>query len=387
MEKNETKKSIRTFAFASFLNDMGSDMIYPIWPLFVTAVLGANMTVLGFIDGLGDALVSISQAVSGYFSDRMRKRKVFVWLGYLFGVLSRIGYAFTTAWQYLIPFKILDRAGKMRGAPRDAIIADLSVKEDRGRNFGLLRAMDNFGAACGIMICILFIEKIGYRNLFLLAALPSIAAALIVFLIIKEKKASDIKIYKGFSFKNLDNNFRLFLFLSALFALGSFSYSFLLVFAKKRGFRTAFIPVLYFLFTLFAAIFSLPFGRLADRIGRKAMTLISYLIWISVCMIFILYQNHLAIILGFVLYGLHKAALEPAQRTFVSELSPKEYRASGLGAFQMAVGLCALPASFIAGILWDKINISSPFYLSIMLTVGSIIMLMFVKENNISVRS
>ena len=107
MNQREAKKTVRTFALASFLNDLGSDMIYPVWPLFVTTVLGANMAVLGFIDGLGEALVSISQAVSGYISDRIKKRKIFVWIGYLCAAISRIGYAFSTVWQQVIPFKIL----------------------------------------------------------------------------------------------------------------------------------------------------------------------------------------------------------------------------------------------------------------------------------------
>src|SRR3989338_10573064 len=122
MEQNESlpagrqeKKTIRIFAWGSFLNDLGSDIIYPIWPLFVTTFLGANMAVLGLIDGLGEAIVSISQAASGYLSDRIRKRKVFIWTGYLFGSISRVGYALSTDWQHLIPLKILDRAGKMRG--------------------------------------------------------------------------------------------------------------------------------------------------------------------------------------------------------------------------------------------------------------------------------
>ena len=123
----EDRKTLRTFALASFFNDMGSDMIYPIWPLFLTTVLKANMAALGFIDGLGDALVSISQAVSGYLSDRWRKRKVFIWIGYACGGLSRLGYSISALWQHIIPFRVLDRAGKMRGAPRDAMIADLST--------------------------------------------------------------------------------------------------------------------------------------------------------------------------------------------------------------------------------------------------------------------
>ncbi len=381
MSQKEIKKTVRIFALASFLNDLGSDMIYPIWPLFVTSVLGAPMSALGFIDGLGKAIVSISQAVSGYISDKIRKRKVFIWIGYLFGSLSRVGYAISSTWQYLIPFRILDRAGKIRSAPRDAIIADISTKENRGKNFGLLRAMDNLGAVCGIIFCILFFRVLGYRNLFLLAAIPSIIGALLILYLIKEKKPTSVRIYKELSLKDLDKNFKLFLLLSSFFALGSFSYSFLLIYAKEFGFQTAFVPVLYLIFTAVASIFSIPFGKLSDKIGRKQVLILSYVFWGLVCLSFIFLQSRLAIILTFVLYGLHRGALEPIQKTFVSELSPAKYRASSLGGFQMVIGLCALPASLIAGILWDKISMFTPLYFSLTLTTLSIIMLTFVKEN------
>jgi MFS family permease len=388
MESKNKKNTIRIFLWASFLNDMGSDMIYPVWPLFVTTVLKANMAALGFLDGLGEALVSVSQAVSGYLSDRIRKRKVFIWSGYLCGAISRIGYGLSGTWQHLIPFRILDRAGKMRGAPRDAMIADLSVKENRGRNFGLLRAMDNLGAVCGILLCIVLAGPLGYRNLFLLAALPTAIGTLLVFSMIKEQKADSSKIYKepalslskGLALKDLDDNFKLFLFLSVLFALGSFSYSFLLIYAKSLGFKAAFVPVLYLVFTAVAALFSLPFGRLSDKIGRKPVLIISYVLWGMVSLCFVLFQSHAAIFLAFILYGLHKAALEPAQKTFVAELAPAQYRASALGGFQMVTGLCALPASLAAGLLWDKIGMFMPLFLSLGLTTAATAMLIFVKE-------
>jgi len=380
MKKNqESNKVVKTFSIASFLNDLGSDIIYPIWPLFVIEVLGANMVILGFIDGLGNALVSISQAISGYLSDKVGKRKLFIWLGYLFGSLSRIGYAISTIWQHLIPLRVLDRFGKMRGAPRDAMIADISTKENRGRNFGLLRSMDSLGAVVGITLSIFLITRIDYRTLFMLAAIPSIISAIIVLVFIKEKKTKNL--YKGYSFKNFNRNFKLFLLLSSVFALGSFSYSFLLIYAKNSGFQNTFIPVFYLIFTIAATLTSLPFGKLADKIGRKSVIFISYVLFGLMCLGFIFLKSHWGMFLLFVLYGLHQGSFIPTQKTFISELSPKNMRASSIGSYQMVVGLCALPASFIAGLLWDKVGMYSPFYFSIGLTVVSIVLLYFVKED------
>jgi MFS family permease len=373
------KKTVRTFAAASFLNDLGSDMIYPVWPLFVTS-LGANMAVLGFIDGIGDAIVSVSQAVSGYISDRIRKRKVFVWLGYAFAFLSRVGYAFSTFWQILIPFRVLDRAGKMRGAPRDAMIADLSTQANRGESFGVLRAMDNLGAVCGILLCILLFQYLGYRDLFLLAAIPSVVAVILILFRIREKKTGETRIYKGIRLSDLDRNLQLFMFLSSLFALGSFSYSFLLITSKDYGFQVAFIPVFYLLFTAVAFLCSLPFGKLSDRTGRKCVLLISFVLWGLVCLTFLFLKGAWAVFAAFILYGLHRGSLDTVQKAFVSELGPEAYRASVLGGFQMVIGLCALPASLLAGLLWDQIDRHAPYAFSLGLTVVAALLLIFVKE-------
>jgi MFS family permease len=378
--KAETKKTIRTFAVASFLNDMGSDIISPVWPLFVTQILKANMAALGFLDGLGEALVSLSQVASGYFSDRIRKRKVFIWIGYLCGASARLGYAASSVWQHLIPFRILDRAGKIRSAPRDALVADISTDENRGRHFGLLRAMDNFGATAGILISIALINVLGYRLLFALAAIPSVIGALLILRGIKEPKTNGIRVFKGLSFKDIDRNLALYIALNAIFALGAFTYSFLLIYAKSAGFKAGLIPVLYLVFSAAAALFSYPFGRLSDRIGRKPVLFMAYFAWAAVCTGVLFARGLPAIALLFVLYGVHKAALDPVQKTIVAELAPQPYRASVLGGFQMVIGLCALPASLIAGFLWDKAGKWVPFYLSLGLTGAAALLLLFVKE-------
>jgi len=386
--KSENRRFMAVFSTASFLNDFGSDMIYPVWPLFVTAFAGANAAVLGFIDGLGDAIVSLSQAGSGCLSDRIRKRKVFVWLGYLFGASSRIGYASASVWQHLIPFRVLDRSGKMRGAPRDAIVADVSTDDNRGRNFGLLRAMDNLGATFGIITCLVLVGAFGLgflRTLFLLASIPSFIGATLVFLFIRDRKTNQL--FRGLRLRDLAFNFRLFLFLSSLFALGSFSYSFLLYFVGELGLGTTFLPLFeiqilfYLLFTVVASLMSFPFGWLADKAGRKIVLILSFAFWGLVCLGFANASSLLAVGLLFALYGLHKAAIEPIQKTLVSELSPRDFRASTIGTFQMVTGLFAFPASLMAGLLWINFGKTVPFYVSFGLTAVSTLLLLFVKEN------
>lgn len=381
-DESTSRRTVRVFAAASFLNDFGSDVIYPIWPLFVTSVLGANMAALGFLDGLGEAIVSLSQAASGYVSDRIRKRKVFIWVGYVFGSMSRVGYALSTMWQHLIPFRVFDRMGKIRSAPRDAIVADVSTDQNRGKNFGILRSMDNLGAVCGIAFCIAFLH-LGYKTLFLLAAIPSAIGAALILALIKEKPQVASKAFSGMSLRHLDKNFWLFLVLSSCFALGSFSYSFLLIYATGVGIPVSFVPVLYLTFTMVAAALSLPFGRLSDLLGRKRVLLLSFLSWALTCVGFVILQKPWMIFVCFVLYGVHKAALEPVQKTLVAELAPAEFRASTLGGFQMVMGLCAFPSSFLAGLLWYNIDKTAPLYLSIALTFLSAVLLLFVRERRL----
>ncbi len=379
-DQKEANRTVRVFALTSFLHDVGAEMVFSVWPLYVRNVLGANMAVLGFIDGLGDAIVSLSQAVSGYISDRIRRRKVFVWMGYAFGGIARLGYAIAQSWPQLIPWRILDRSGKMRSSPRDAIVAEASMDGNRGKNFGIIRLMDNAGAAVGVILSIVLLSVLGYRNLFLLASIPSFLAVAVVFFLIRERRSEHIHIYKGIRLKDLDWNLKLYILLSAIFTLGAFSYSFLLIAANSFGFRATTVPMFYLAYTMIAAAVSVPFGRLSDRVGRKAILHVAFFCWALVSIVFIGWHSSSGIFLGFILYGLFNGALDPVQRSLLAELAPPQFVASTMGGFQMVIGLVSLPASLIAGLLWDSFGSGAPFLFSLVLTVIASILLLFVKE-------
>jgi MFS family permease len=304
---------------------------------------------------------------------------VFVWVGYLLGGLARIGYALATSWAFLVPFRVLDRSGKIRSTPRDAMVADLTTSADRGRRFGFLRLMDNTGAVIGVLVSIVLVGLVPMRTLFLLAALPSFAAVLLVWWRVREPAVTALH-HPHLHLRDLKPNLWRFLFASACFELAAFSYSFLLLAAGAHGVSVLSLPWLYLLFTLSAAVVSLPAGWLVDRYGRRPLVQVALGVWLLLCLLFVFSHSMWALALGFILYGVHKGILDPAQKTLLTELAPREFRASVLGSFQLMVGTCSLLASLIAGLLWDAQGPQAPFLLSGGLTLVALLLMMRVTE-------
>ena len=378
--KDKDKKKIFVFAIASFLNDVGSNISDTILPFFITETLGAQMSILGLISGIQEFFYSFVQSFSGFFSDKLKKRKIFIWLGYALSGISKIGIAISYTWQHVLGFSILNRFGKIRDPPRDALVSEISRKEERGKNFGIIEAADNLGAVLGIILCFFLLSYFSYRSLFLIAAIPSLLASFLIYLAVKEVKMRKNKNKENKLKIKLNKNTKIVMLASALFNLGFFSYSFLLIFAKDFGFETSIAPLFMLTFTLAALISSIPFGRLSDKIGRKKVLAIAYSLWIFSCIGFILANQSFEIPLLFVVYGLVLGAKKPVEPAFVSEISEPELKATTIGIFRMINGFCLLIASTIAGILWNTFGKTTPFAFSIPLAIASLLVLSFAKE-------
>ncbi len=366
--------NILLLGIVSFLNDLSSEMIMPILPMFITA-LGGSGFIIGLIGGLRDSISSILKVLAGYWSDKYGKRKVLVLLGYFTSALFKLLLAFSKIWPHVFLFVSLERVGKgLRTAPRDAIIAD-SMPEKRGEGFGIHRAMDTLGAIAGsVAVFLLFwYFRFNFNSIILIAAILAFLS-LIPLYFVKEKKRKPQDINLKIGFKNLHLPLKLFILISGIFALANFSYMFFILKAQElfKGKLSIGIPILlYILFNIFYAVFSLPFGRLSDKIGRKKVIAFGYLLFSITSLGFAFLKSLKFLIVLFALYGIVYAVIDGNQRAYVSDLSSEQLRATALGTFHTTIGLAALPGSLIAGFLW-QINPTITFIYGAMVSIISV---------------
>jgi len=354
MSDPKKSKNILLLGLVSLLNDISSEIIQPVLPIFI-ATLGGGSLAIGLIGGISDGLPSIFKLFAGCWSDRVGKRKPLVVGGYGLSALAKLLLAFSATWQQVFLLKTLERCGKgIRSAPRDAMISESADESRRGRGFGLHRSMDSAGAVIGsILAYLLWQGGLDYRSILLVAGGLSVLT-LIPFFRIRESHQSPCS-EQGLDLSHLSPYLRKFLAISALFAFGNFSYMFFILraqslFSGKEA--VAFSLLLYVLFNLVYAGLAMPVGIWSDRIGRKNVLTLGYALFALTALGFSFVSTLAGLVVLFALYGLFFALVDASERAFVSDLSDPRLRGTSLGVYYGLVGVAAIVSSLIAGGLW-----------------------------------
>jgi MFS family permease len=351
--------------WVSFFMDVSSEMVYPLVPLFLTSSLGASKSVVGLIEGIAEAAASLLKLFSGVVADRFGKTKLLMGLGYGISTASRPLLALAPGWGTVLAARFTDRVGKgIRTAPRDAIIAASTPPERLGLAFGFHRALDTAGAVVGpaLALVILSIWVADYRLVFWLSIVPGVVAvALIVWFINSDGPVPSTRPSLRWSLRGLDARLLKFLLVIGLFSLGNSSNAFMILRAEQVGVSPAWISGLYLAFNITYALLSVPAGMLADRIGPKKMILSGFALFAMVYAGFALATHIWQIATLFIGYGLYMGLTDGMQRAYLSTLISADRQATGFGLYHMVVGLAILPASLVAGLLWDSIGPAAPF--------------------------
>ncbi|MEW6192619.1 MAG: MFS transporter [Bacillota bacterium] len=358
--------NIILLGLVSFLTDVSSEMVYPLVPLFLTLQLGATPAIVGVIEGLAESTASLLKVFSGYWSDRLGRRKPLAITGYALSTLGKGLFYLSTSWGWVLGGRLADRFGKgVRTAPRDALIADSSDPRAYGLSFGLHRAMDTFGAVAGVAAAYFLLRHApaDFRPVFLYAVIPAAIGVFLLFFV-REKRDRRSRTAQRLSlnWRELDPRLKAFLVVVFLFTLGNSSNQFLLLRAQNLGFLVRDVLLLYLVYVGVYGLLAYPAGRLSDRVGRRRLLVWGYLTYGLVYLGFALVQQPETLWPLFAAYGLYSAATEGVEKALVAEIAPAHQRGTLIGLHATLVGIGLLPASLFAGLLWKILGPAAPFY-------------------------
>ncbi len=357
------ERNIFFTGLTSFFTDTSVKMIYSIMPLFLLSI-GASKTAISLIEGIAESTSALLKTFSGYWSDRIRRNKPFMVFGYGLTALVTPFYALAAAPVHVLMLRFTERIGKgIRVAPRDSLIAGSVMKNQTGRNFGFHKAMDNSGAIVGPLaaFALLYFFPLNYQNIFLLATLPALAGVLTIILFIHEARKPEGVPYQ-FKFKQLPKKYYFFLAVIFVFSLGNSTDALLLVRTSETGIKPMYVPFIYMLFNMVSVMVAIPIGRLSDRIGREKLLIAGFLVYAVVYFTFGASNEIHVYVFLFALYGFYSALTDSSQKAMISDLAAAEHRGSGYGIYHALLGISLLPASLIAGLLYDRWSAGAPFF-------------------------
>ncbi|MDD5508351.1 MAG: MFS transporter [Bacteroidales bacterium] len=374
-------RNILFTGLTSFLTDTSVKMVYSVMPMFLMSI-GASKTSLALIEGIAESTASLIKALSGFWSDKIGRNKPFMLIGYGLSALIIPLYTFVVSPMQVLYLRSIERFGKgIRTAPRDSLIAGSVTNGETGRSFGLQKAMDNSGAIVGPLIAFAVLAAMpgNFRILFLLAGIPSIVGIFVIIFGIREAGRSKHELFTRFHFQDFSPRYYFFLCIVFIFTLGNSTDALLLVKANEVGVKVALIPLVYLVANLVSVLAAIPVGNLSDRVGKERILIIGFLIYALVYYGFGVTSSSGAIVALFALYGLYSASTDGIQKAFISDMVDSNKQGTGLGIYNALLGITLLPASLIAGSLYDKVNSRVPFYFgAVMSLVAAMMMLIFI---------
>jgi len=361
-------RTVVALGFVSFFTDLSSEMIYPLLPAFLVTVLGAGALALGTIEGIAESTAAVLKVFSGRWADRMQRRKPLVVSGYGISGFARPLIGLVGAWPAVVVLRFTDRIGKgIRSSPRDALIADVTPQARLGAAYGWHRAMDHAGAVAGPLVAagLLLIPGIGLRQVFLLAAVPAVIVMLVLVYVVKEPADRPVaageppSLIEGW--RATDSSFRRLLFAVIIFTLGNSTDAFLLLRLTDIGFAPAWVAVLWSLHHVVKLVANLYGGQLSDRVSRRGLIGTGWVLYAGIYLGFGLTTDTTTLVILFMVYGIYFGLTEPVERAWVAALAPAEARGGAFGFYHGSVGLTALPASLLFGVLYSALGPAAAF--------------------------
>ena len=387
-DKPKGLRNVWMLGLVSFFTDFSTEMILGVLPTFIVNNLGASRAILGAIEGSSELTSYAFRMISGSLSDKVRKRKIFVLIGYGLSTISKPFFVVANSWYDAFIVRALDRVGKgVRTAPRDALIADSVSESISGKAFGIHRTIDQLGAIAGPLVTFAILLTMDIQAVFLLSLIPGAIAVIILFFFVKEvaikKLASSPTIFGNIrDLLKANKPFVILTIITGVFSLGAFNFSFILLRASELGVDQSFIPIVYAVINIAHTIIGIPAGILSDKIGKEKVVLMSYCIFAVSSILMVVSINNLsyAYIIAIV-FGLYVGISETVQRAIIPKYVPTELRGTAFGIFSLVTGVCFFVSNITFGFIWDTYDISAAVTYSISMSLSAIIgMVVFIKR-------